>query len=255
VRLSRQGLFDSIRRTEAWLLPPECLQCRAPITEQVELPVCQLCRNRWRSPSEPICRRCGSQELSGVSCRVCRQWPQDLVTIQSAVMLDVNVRGLIHNFKYNGWSRLADSMAEPMARIISRRIKARLVPIPTTRRRLRLRGYNQAGLLAAAISRRLHINVESEALSRVREDASQTKFGAQDRLANLAGAFRASRVSGHLILVDDVFTTGATLVSAATALLAAGATTVSAVTFARADQPLAKAARLLTTDISTSERD
>jgi predicted amidophosphoribosyltransferase len=76
-------------------------------------------------------------------------------------------------------------------------------------------------------------------LERVRETPTQTALTPEARHANVAGAFRAGKVAGlHLVLVDDVFTTGATLVAAGAALAQAGASRVDAVTFARANQEL-----------------
>ncbi|HRP09191.1 MAG TPA: hypothetical protein PLL69_11965, partial [Gemmatimonadales bacterium] len=122
-----------------------------------------------------------------------------------------------------------------------------LVPIPLAPGRQRSRGYNQAAELARALGRMNGLPLAPELLSRGRETGTQTRLGAADRLANLAGAFSArGAVPDGAILVDDVFTTGATLVSAANALLDAGASRVAAVTFARAEPPLAGVARQLT---------
>ena len=83
-------------------------------------------------------------------------------------------------------------------------------------------------------------------MDRHRETGTQTRLAAAERRANLAGAFVATEVERPVILVDDVFTTGATLLSAASALLDSGASRVEAVTFARAQPPLAGLARHLT---------
>jgi predicted amidophosphoribosyltransferase len=114
-----------------------------------------------------------------------------------------------------------------------------LVPIPLGTARLRTRGYNQAAVLAEALGSALHLGVDAGALERVRETARQTDLPPSARLANVQGAFRARwRGQAVPVLVDDVFTTGATLRAAAEALLDGGAREVRAVTFARATRPL-----------------
>jgi ComF family protein len=110
-----------------------------------------------------------------------------------------------------------------------------LVPVPLASKRLRIRGYNQSDHLARALGVLLGQPVNSACLTRVRETPTQTALTPEERLANVAGAFRAGNVRGiTAVLVDDVFTTGATLVAAADALVKAGAERVDAVTFARA---------------------
>ena len=129
-----------------------------------------------------------------------------------------------------------------------------LVPIPLGRRRLKSRGYNQSEWLARALGRRWRLPVVADLLERTRDTASQTALTPGARLANVAGAFGVrnadwrmqnattahSTFSSHhsaIVLVDDVFTTGATLAEAARALELAGARAVSAVTFGRAVIP------------------
>jgi ComF family protein len=110
-----------------------------------------------------------------------------------------------------------------------------LVPVPLAATRLRDRGYNQSEHLALALGQLVARPVQAAALKRVRETPTQTALTPEARLANVAGAFTATGVQGRrVVLVDDVFTTGATLIAAASALTRAGATTVEAVTFARA---------------------
>jgi predicted amidophosphoribosyltransferase len=106
-------------------------------------------------------------------------------------------------------------------------------------RRLRTRGYNQSERIAAALGARVGRPVRADLLRRRRETRTQTALTPEARQANVAGAFEAHGVAGlACVLVDDVFTTGATLAEAAVALRQGGAGRVEAVTFARAEPPV-----------------
>lgn len=114
-----------------------------------------------------------------------------------------------------------------------------VLPVPTTAVRLRERGYNQAEVLARAFARRTGRTLV-RALLREGASSSQTTLQPAARLANVAGAFRPvagtqADIDGeHVLLVDDVLTTGATAIACSTSLIAAGARCVSILTFARA---------------------
>lgn len=226
----------SLVRLEAWLLPGECLLCRGGLGREPGGLVCQLCRVRWVRLPEPLCPRCGEPRLlTELECRLCREWPPVLSRVRSAVWHEGGARQVVHLLKYEGWWRVTEAMAEAMRGLDSLAGRLFLVPVPLAGKRLKARGYNQSEHLARALGRLVGVPVRTDLLERVRETPTQTALTPEERLANVAGAFRSRRVaSGRLVLVDDVFTTGATLLSAAAALAGAGAEAVEAVTFARA---------------------
>lgn len=230
---------ETARRVERWLLPAECTTCQAPITSDADPLVCAVCCARWRSISPPFCSTCGEPTPLGLECRVCAEWPPDFGPVRSAVSLDPAVRRLVHRFKYQGWWRLGHSFALRMAPLVRDAGDVDLVPIPLAPRRRRSRGYNQAEVLARAVGAITGLPVCPERLLRRRETPTQTRLTPENRRANLAEAFGAIDSRRPVILVDDVFTTGATLCSAAAELLDRGAEQVGAVTFARAALPLA----------------
>ena len=242
------------------LLPAECLLCRALLSfRDCHRIVCDVCRHRWRPVRAPWCARCGQPEPLFGRCRVCADWPAALVRARSAVWLEAGARDAVHALKYGGLPRIAADLASAMASLdLPGRGAAWLVPVPLGPGRLRERGYNQSESLARALSRRWNRPVV-ELLARTRDTVTQTALTPEARLANVAGAFETRNAEGGtrngrtgecsafrvpssafqrpLILVDDVFTTGATLAEAARALERAGAGTVSAVTFGRALVP------------------
>ena len=242
--VSRWGeLRSALNAVERWLLPGECLLCRAPVEARLDDPlICASCRARWQSLPHPQCVRCGQPLTPAIACRLCQDWPAGFTGVRSAVWLDDAARRAVHLLKYEGWWRVGRMLATAMQRRIAFESGVTLVPIPLGPSRLRSRGYNQSAVLAEALAELLGAAVASGALERHRETATQTALTPEARRANLAGAFVARGAPPlHPVLVDDVFTTGATLAEAAAALLAAGATIVSGVTFARASRPLAAA--------------
>jgi ComF family protein len=233
------------RAVEQWLLPGECLLCRERVGREDPL-ICAVCRVRFLPVPTPQCPRCGQPTDAGRACLVCPEWPAAFGPVASAVWLDHRARRAVHLLKYDGWHRVAAALAGPMAALAPLTGRPVLVPIPLGATRLRTRGYNQSAKIAQAVAVRLGLVVDEGLLSRVRETASQTTLTPDQREANLRRAFRArTPVPERIVLVDDVFTTGATLVSAALALLDAGAAEVRAVTFARAEPPLAALGRLV----------
>ncbi len=244
------------------LLPSECLQCQRLLPfEQSDDVICRVCRSRLRPVRPPWCERCGQPEPHFGPCRLCRPWPESFRQARSAVWLDAAARLAVHALKYRGLPRVAQDLADVMVRHLPAPSPGcAIVPIPLSIERLRRRGYNQSLWLAQALSRAWRRPLYPELLIRQRDTATQTALTPAARLANVAGAFRmrnaecgmrngrphATNSPGHsaldiphsaLVLVDDVFTTGATLAEAARALAAAGFQQVSAVTFGRASIP------------------
>ncbi len=230
-----------LEELERWLLPAACLLCEAPVAARDgDALVCGLCRSRWRPVPGPLCDRCGQPAFADLACRICADWSPAIRRIRSAVWLDPSARLAVHRLKYEGWWRVAESLAEAMRGLEPLTGRVSLIPVPLGARRARERGYNQSERIAAALGRRIGAPVRTDLLRRTRETRSQTALTPEARRANLAGAFTAGEARGHaVVLVDDVFTTGATLASAAEALAAVGAASVDGVTFARALEPVA----------------
>jgi ComF family protein len=151
---------------------------------------------------------------------------------------------IVHALKYEGWAAVASEIAERMNRlswppdVVDER--AALVPIPLASARRRQRGYNQSALIARGLALRWRIPVWEDVVARSRETNSQTRLTPEQRLDNVAGSFRIGAWlpegfrGAHLVIVDDVVTTAATLNSCAKVLYESGARIISYVTFGRA---------------------
>jgi predicted amidophosphoribosyltransferase len=234
------GFAEALAGVERWLLPGACLLCQSPVpARQGDALVCELCRSRWEPVAGPGCGRCGQPAFGDLECRLCAGWPPGLSRVRSAVWLRGTARHAVHCLKYEGWWRVADALAEAMRSLEPLTGQVCLIPVPLGAKRLRARGYNQSERIAAALGARTGQPVRAELIRRRRETPTQTALTPEGRHANVAGAFEAANARGlSCVLVDDVFTTGATLASAGAALVGAGAARVEAVTFARAEPPV-----------------
>lgn len=232
--LGAAGLLDL-------MLPRACVSCGGPMSEGI---VCEICWLRLPVLRSPRCERCGHPTGEG-PCTFCPLLPPFVRAARSVCWVPGGSAGAaVHALKYQGWTAVAPAMAERMARlawpadvVAERRV---VIPVPLSATRLRERGYNQAALLARPLARRWEIACLEGALERTRHTVTQTKLTPPERSTNVHGAFRVSdgavaRVAGaHVVLVDDVLTTGSTLNAAAGALFDAGARILSYVTFGRA---------------------
>jgi predicted amidophosphoribosyltransferase len=236
-----RGFAEALDGVERWLLPAACLLCQSPVPpRQGDALVCELCRSRWQPVAGPVCDRCGQPAFGDLECRLCAAWPPGLSRVRSAVWLRGTARHAVHCLKYEGWWRVAEALAETMRGLEPLTGQVCLIPVPLGAKRLHARGYNQSERIAAALGARLGRPVRAGLIRRRRETPTQTALTPEGRHANVAGAFESSGAAGlACVLVDDVFTTGATLAAAAAALQAGGAARVEAVTFARAEPPVA----------------
>jgi len=223
--------------------PPHCAACRVATEPGIHL--CADCAKTVRRIEAPFCQRC-SQPFDGAITQefVCANCAGREVHFECAVTACLSrgvVRDFIHAFKYEHQFHLRHPLADWLAqaledpRIASRPFDA-FVPVPLHHIRFREREFNQAAELAALVSRRCGIPVWN-VLKRTRYTSTQTKLDRAERMENLRGAFRVRQTARvkerHLVLVDDVFTTGSTVEECTRVLLHAGASSVRVITVAR----------------------
>jgi len=235
------GLYRSLADL---ILPKCCAVCEHLLDAKEKGIVCGHCWSRVRLLPYPRCPRCG-HSVDGHQCRWCANLPIFVRSARSFCWIGAGTgKNIVHALKYSGWTRVASEMGERMSRVTFpsdvQRERTALVPVPLSRQRLRERGFNQSALIADALAERWTIPAWPDVLERVTSTQSQTRLTPGERLGNVAGAFSVpiearSKIRGaHLILVDDVVTTGATLKASASALFAAGTRTISYTTFGRA---------------------
>jgi ComF family protein len=230
---------------------PLCLGCRQPIsTRAADRMVCGTCWSRLRALPSPRCERCWNPLAASIPgipsapCQLCAQIPPSLRAVRSSFVHEEPLRQLIHALKYGGWQKLGEALGSRVAQLpLPLEVVEEtglVIPVPLAPARLRQRGYNQAMLLAREIAARRRWRLAPELLERVRSSGSQTSLHPSERRANVAGAFAATPgaaelVCGqHILLVDDVWTTGATAIACGEALLTVGARAFSVITLARA---------------------
>ena len=232
------------RSALALLLPRVCVASERLLRAEERGLVSGLCWSRVALPPAPTCLRCG-HPTGGRACSWCALWPPWVRAVRSVAWMPGGVAGrLVHALKYEGWWKVGEAMADRMARLpwpddVCRE-RAAVVAVPLAAERLRARGYNQSAVLARGVAAHWRCDVWDDVLVRARATGAQARLTRAERLGNVAGAFLAraearSRLRGrHVVLVDDVVTTAATLVACADALVAGGARIVSCVTFGRA---------------------
>jgi ComF family protein len=235
------------------LLPAQCLACRELVGEPGRL--CARCFREAHLLAAPLCQSCGlplagAVGISGrpeldLTCGRCLADPPAYTRARAVFAFGDVAKRLVHDLKYHDRLEGRASFGEWLARAGAEILASAdlLVPVPLHYFRLVRRRYNQAAVLAAAVSQVSRVPVLPLALKRVRATASQTGLSAEARARNVKGVFavrdkfRTRVKNAHIVLVDDVLTTGATAEACARAVLKAGAREVSVLTLARVGEP------------------
>lgn len=225
------------------LLPPLCLNCEAPVGGNQTL--CPDCWKAINFVAPPWCASCGAPfEVpveAGTLCGECIAYPPDFSAARSAMIYDDASKRLILGFKHNDRLHPAEALAGWLHRAGAElwdKTDA-IIPVPLHRWRLFKRRYNQAALLAHELGKRAGKSVVVDGLIRVIATPAQGHMNREDRKRNVAGAFsvnprRADVLAGKtVVLVDDVFTTGATVNECSRILRKAGVGEVYVLTLAR----------------------
>lgn len=213
-----------LEKIVAIIAPHTCISC-----SKQDNVWCSSCQKSEHKPLPPTCLVCGAKRNDWRPCPPCAA-NTGLANIWAASEYSGQVRHIIHMLKFE---RVRDAHI-PLVHIILESLPKGdwlVVPVPTVPKRVRMRGYDQASLLARAIAAKRGL-VCSPALFRV-QDARQVgknRMQRQKQSTQMFATARAGQVRGaNILLVDDVCTTASTLAAAAHVLRAAGAAQVSAV--------------------------
>ncbi len=211
------------------LLPMRCAVCGAGGDQ-----LCAACRERLPRLGPPLCDRCGAPTAWPVArCRECAGRRLAFASARAAVAYDDDVRRLVRAWKERGLRRLAAEAAEVIAGVLPTPGGGVLAFVPPDRARSLQRGHHPAERLALELGERWSLPV-LRLVARTRPAPRQRGLALADRRRNVAGAFApASEAPREVVLVDDVYTSGATAAAAASALRKGGARRVNVVTFAR----------------------
>ncbi|HET7479359.1 MAG TPA: ComF family protein [Rubrobacteraceae bacterium] len=212
--------------------PQRCVGCESRASDVL----CRACYEALPVIEPPVCRRCGMPTaFETFVCDECKNADYGFESARAPLRYEGVGKEIVHALKYRGYTRVVERL---MAPLMLGALEAHsgfdaVVPVPLHRSRLRRRGFNQAGLIARAIAAELEATL-SDTLEVVRRTRDQVELSGAGRRANVAGAFRArGRVSGRILLIDDVFTTGATMSECAGVLVKAGAEEVRALSLCR----------------------
>jgi competence protein ComFC len=242
-------LTDSVK---GWLnaglgliYPEICQLCGGARATPAEGYVCDGCRAKVRVIKAPFCERCGRPYEGDITnefeCANCREMEWHFESARSAVVARDPVLEAIHRYKYQRafWFEpfLADLLIQAAGPALAGKKRDMIVPVPLHPTKQRAREFNQAERLADRLGAATRIPVNKRLLRRVVLTRTQALLKRPERLANVRNAFAmrdGQRLNGErLVLVDDVFTTGATTGACAQVLVAAGAGEVCVWTVAR----------------------
>lgn len=224
------------------LFPPCCAACRARLCASAGDRLCRNCLESIRPMEPPICTVCGRpfhgpRDTSHV-CGECIKNPPSFDTARSVFQFQGSIRTLIHRIKYNddGYAlRALSSLAMEYNMLPDHLRPDMMIPVPLHPKRLKKRGFNQSLRLARTIFP--HIPLGMDILIRTLNTTPQTELSMKERLRNVRNAFEAASPLPEgveiILLVDDVYTTGATVMACAKAIKRAGAKEVHVFTVAR----------------------
>ena len=216
------------------IFPPHCVGCSRPGTVW-----CQECIQGIETISGQLCMSCGLPLHVGNMCISCRAGNLPF-QVRSYAWYEEPLRRVLVQLKYRPDKRLSDWLADQLVDMVKREAwpKMTVIPVPLSREKYNRRGYNQVDLVASIVARKLELPYQSNALRRIKDTQSQVGLSPEARRQNVQGAFVAEyrkTPTDCFLLVDDLFTTGSTLLACAHTLIGAGAKDIYAITIARAE--------------------
>lgn len=231
-------VIEMLRHLAGFALPPRCAGCGMPVAEDHRF--CAPCWSSLQFLGPPWCAGCNVpfsfDRGEGARCAACLRDPPRHAGVRAAVAYGPVARDLALRLKYGGRIAFAETMALRMRRLVPTDADM-LVPVPLHRWRIWSRGFNQAALIADALAAASGVPHDRDVLVRRRQTMLLRGLGGRQRAAAVAGAFAVAtpaRIKGRaVILIDDVYTSGATAEACTRALLRSGARSVTILCWAR----------------------
>lgn len=217
-----------------------CLSCDKEILDGTKYQLCDKCRNELEKIDGRYCAKCGEILSDGkMLCELCKGFEYEFDSNRSIFYYNDTSSNIIKKFKYGGRKYYAKHIAKMMTedKLIFENIDA-IAYVPISKKRRKIRGFNQAEEIAKEISILTNIPVV-DLLDKVIDKKNQAKLSQKDRLENLKGTFALNKdfedkIKGkRILIVDDVFTTGATLSECASVIKQASPKCVKTLTFAK----------------------
>ncbi len=213
------------------IFPPRCPVCKK-IVDNKNYGICKTCLGKLKLIKSPFCMQCGKhiEDDTDEYCDECLLNPKSYEKGFPLLRYDSLSSSIMYDIKYNNKKYYARVFARMIYTVWGKEIKKLnidcIIPIPIHKKRLKQRGYNQAEILAAYLSEYLKINLENEVLSRVKNTKAQKELNPKERIKNLKEAFIGNieykNYFKNVLLVDDIYTTGATIEACTRSLKAIG---------------------------------
>lgn len=220
-----------------------CISCGSIIDASRDYALCDNCMEHFHWAGLKTCDKCGKileDNYRHRLCHDCRNFEHDFDRGFTCVQYGLLERGVLMDYKYKGKPYIGRKLGE----ILYDRMEVEdvqydlVVPVPMHRKRQNQRGYNQAAVMASVLAKRKGVMFAPDLLERTAETRAMKGLGSFDRRENLKNVFAVSAknhytIAGkHILLVDDIYTTGSTLDACSRVLRQAGAAKIYAVTFA-----------------------
>ena len=198
--------------TYPWPLKTPCSLCRQYHNQNT--PICNYCEHLF-VPLGPACKQCATPlpEWHFPQCAQCREHPPFIDAVFAPYQFEAPLRTLLHDFKYREKLHLSLFLAEQMQHTppIFEPNHTCLIPIPLHQKRLQTRGFNQAAVLAKQLAKQLELPYCPQFIQKIKNTLPQAELEAKKRKKNIKNAFLVKKIHyPHVILIDDLITTGST---------------------------------------------
>ena len=218
-----------------------CIVCDAELKEQSQYGLCDECKSKLHFINDNMCKKCGRLQLNEADyCLTCKEHKREFHFARSCVVYDDIAKEIVRGIKFGG----KKYFAKYIANFLVERYKSAFVnvkidlvaPVPMTKKRKSIRGYNQAWEIAKAFAKSVDLIADDSIVAKIKETQEQAKLSGKEREENIIGAYQVK--SGEkvkdksVLIIDDVMTTGSTASEIARILKKAKAKEVYLLTFA-----------------------